>query len=116
MHVGAELDLTLHPTATQLLRLLDLALFSLSTWQVVARGSEGGNPTEMQSRSVTSCHPDHAGHRPGDLDTFLVLASHSCTLAHNNPAVVCHSGKRCVHIYHPIEHERVHQAYLVCRS
>lgn len=75
---GSERDPTfpLHPSPP-VLRLLDLALFPLSAWQVVTRGSEGGNPKEMQSSPVTSCHPDQVGHQPGDLDTFLGLASHS---------------------------------------
>lgn len=82
---------------------------------MAARGSEGGNPIEMQSPSVTSCHPDQAGHRPGDLDTFLGLASHSHFFVTTSLWFVTLAKAVSITIA-PLKSERANQANLVRSS
>lgn len=84
---------------------VDPALFGLSTRQVVSREVRAwGKP---KGDAILSCHivslwPWWVATGPGDLDTFLGLASHSHSLGHN-PVVVCHSGQGCVHSCCPTE-------------
>ena len=76
-----------------------LALFALSTWQVVTRESEGSKGTQWRWNVFLSLLSSQAG---GDLDTFLGLASHY------TPHVAtllwfCHCGQGCVRSHRPTE-------------